>query len=50
MSISKEVIKQCLISKQKEIDDAEIVTRSIDFEPNGNYVLVGIRHVGAENG
>ena len=46
MSISKDVIKQCLISKQREIDEAEIVNRPIEFEPNGNYVIVGVRHVG----
>jgi hypothetical protein len=37
MSISKEVIKQCLISKQREVDEAVIVNRPIDFEENGNY-------------
>ena len=46
MSISIDIIKQCLISKQREIDEAEIVNRPIDFEPNGNYVIVGVRHVG----
>lgn len=46
MSISKDVIKQCLISKQREIDEAIIVSRSIDFEENGNYVIVGVRHTG----
>ena len=46
MSISKEVIKQCLISKQREVDEAVIVNRPIDFEENGNYVIVGVRHTG----
>ena len=27
MSISKDVIKQCLISKQREVDEAVIVNR-----------------------
>ena len=35
MSVSKDVIKQCLISKQREVDEAVIVNRPIDFEENG---------------
>lgn len=46
MSISKDVIKQCLIGKQKEIDEAVIVERPAVFEENGNYVIVGVRHAG----
>lgn len=46
MSVSKNVIKQCLISKQREVDEAVIVNRPIDFEENGNYVIVGVRHAG----
>lgn len=46
MSISKDVIKQCLISKQREVDEAVLVERPIDFEENGNYVIVGVRHAG----
>ena len=46
MAISKDIIKQCLISKQRDIDEAEIVSRPLDFEPNGNYVIVGVRHAG----
>ena len=46
MSISKDVIKQCLINKQREVDEAVIVNRSVDFEENGNYVIVGVRHAG----
>ena len=34
------------ISKQREIDEAVIVNRPIDFEENGNYVIVGVRHAG----
>ncbi len=37
MSISKDVIKQCLISKQREVDEAVIVNRPVEFEENGNY-------------
>ena len=32
MSISKEVIKQCLVSKQREVDEAVIVNRLIEIE------------------
>lgn len=46
MSISKDIIKQCLMNKQREIDRAEIINRPIEFEPNGNYVIVGVRHAG----
>ncbi len=46
MSIAKEVIKQCLIGKQREVDEAIIVNRSVNFEENGNYVIVGVRHAG----
>ena len=46
MSVSKDIIKQCLISKQREVDEAVIVNRHVDFEENGNYVIVGVRHAG----
>ena len=36
MSISKDVIKQCLISKQREVDEAIIVNRPVVFEEDGN--------------
>ena len=46
MSVSKDVIKQCLIGKQREVDEAVIVNRPVNFEENGNYVIVGVRHTG----
>ncbi len=46
MSVSKEVIKQCLINKQREVDEAVVVNRPVEFEENGNYVIVGVRHTG----
>ena len=46
MGASKDVIKQCLISKQREVDEAVIVNRPVEFEENGNYVIVGVRHAG----
>jgi hypothetical protein len=32
MSVSKDVIKQCLVSKQREVDEAVIVNRPIEIE------------------
>ena len=46
MAITKEVIRQCLISKREEIENAEVVFRPFDFDEYGNYVFVGVRHVG----
>ena len=46
MAISKEVIRQCLQDKRDEIDSAEVIFRPFDFEEKGNYVFVGVRHVG----
>lgn len=46
MSVSKEIIKQCLINKQHDVDEAIVVSRPVEFEENGNYVLVGVRHTG----
>ena len=46
MSVSKEIIKQCLINKQHDVDEAVVVNRPVEFEENGNYVIVGVRHTG----
>ncbi len=46
MSITKETIRRCLRDKREEIERAEIIPRPFDFEENGNYVMVGLRHVG----
>lgn len=46
MAISKETIRQCLQDKREEIDNAEVIVRPFDFEEKGNYVFVGVRHVG----
>ena len=42
MSVSKDVIKQCLISKQREVDEAVIVNRPVEFEENGNRTHAGM--------
>lgn len=46
MAISKEIIRRCLRDKRDEIESATIVKRPFFFEENGNYVMVGVRHVG----
>ena len=46
MAITKEVIRQCLIGKREEIENAEVVFRPFEFDDMGNYVFVGVRHVG----
>ena len=46
MAIDKNTLRQCIIDKQDEIDSAEIIRRDFDFEENGNYVFVGVRHTG----
>lgn len=46
MSITKEILRQCIRDKREEIEQAEIVERPFEFEENGNYVFVGVRHVG----
>lgn len=46
MSISKDIIRRCLRDKREEIESATVISRSLDFEENGNYVMVGLRHVG----
>lgn len=46
MSISKDIIKRCIRDKRDEIEAADIVSRPFSFEEHGNYVMVGVRHVG----
>lgn len=46
MAISKEIIRRCLRDKRDEIEAATIVKRPFFYEENGNYVMVGVRHVG----
>lgn len=46
MSISKDIIKRCIRDKRDEIEAANIVFRPFSFEEHGNYVMVGVRHVG----
>lgn len=46
MAVSKEIIKHCLRDMRDEIEQAQVNKRLLDLEPNGNYVFVGVRHVG----
>lgn len=46
MSISKDIIRRCLRDKRDEIEAANIISRPFLFEERGNYVMVGVRHVG----
>lgn len=46
MNISKDIIRRCLRDKRDEIEAATIITRPFLFEEHGNYVMVGVRHVG----
>lgn len=46
MAISKELLRECIVSQREMVTSAEIVQRPYHFEDRVNYVLVGIRHVG----
>ena len=46
MAVSKEIIRRCIRDKRDEIESATIISRPFFFEENGNYVMVGVRHVG----
>lgn len=46
MAIQKAILKECLHDQREMVENAIIIERQIDFEPNGNYVFVGIRHAG----
>ena len=46
MAVSKEILKACIMDQRTTITEANIVKRDVCFEPNGCYVLVGVRHAG----
>lgn len=46
MSVSKDIIRRCIRDKRDEIETANIISRAFTFEEHGNYVMVGVRHVG----
>lgn len=46
MAISKDLLRECIVSQREMITSAEIVERPYHFEDEMNYVLVGVRHVG----
>ena len=44
--MNREIIKSIISDQHEIIKNAEIVEREYDFEPNGNYVLTGLRRAG----
>lgn len=46
MAVSKDIIRRCVRDKRDEIESATIIIRPFSFEEHGNYVMVGVRHVG----
>lgn len=46
MSVSKDIIKECMHDLRDTIMDAHIIRRDVTFEEKGCYVLVGVRHAG----
>ncbi len=46
MSVSKKIILDCARDMRDEIESAEVIARPFEWEDNGNYVFVGVRHVG----
>ena len=46
MAVSKEIVKACMADLRNSIMEADIVKRDVDFESNGCYVFVGVRHAG----
>ena len=44
--MQKEIFKTLIKDGQADIQDVELYQRSFDFEPQGRYVLVGIRQAG----
>ncbi len=46
MAITKEIIRECMITQREIVESANIVERPYLFVDGVNYVLVGVRHVG----
>lgn len=46
MAVSKNILKECMRDQRDTIMEAHIVHRDVTFDPNGCYVLVGVRHTG----
>lgn len=44
--MNHELLKSIIYDQHELIKNAEIVPREYDFDPNGNYVLVGLRRAG----
>ena len=46
MAVTKDIIRVLIKEGQELIENIELYDRPYDFEPNGRYVLVGIRQAG----
>ncbi|MCQ2975310.1 MAG: ATP-binding protein [Bacteroidales bacterium] len=46
MAINKNILRQCIVDKREEVENVDVIERQFEFEDNGNYVFVGVRHVG----
>jgi len=44
--MNREILKQVIFDQHKIIQNAVIVDREYSFEPNGNYILTGVRRAG----
>lgn len=44
--MDKEIIRQIIIENQEIISKIKLIERNFEFEPEGNYVLTGVRHAG----
>lgn len=44
--MDKNIVKQLIVENQAMLKDVALVRRDIEFEPNSNYVLVGLRRAG----
>ena len=46
IAMLKEIIKELILHQQEFIPSVELIRREVNFEPSGNYVLVGLRRAG----
>ncbi len=44
--MDKEILKKLIRENQNFVQDVRLMYRKFDFEPNGNYVFIGVRRAG----
>ena len=44
--VELETLKKIIVEYQQFLGTVELTTRDFTFEPNGKYVMVGVRHAG----